>query len=124
MNYALIIGIFIAGGTGAWARFTCDQFVKKLWKKHIPLGTFIINIIGSFFLGLLAGTIASQTITDTWIITIIGAGFLGGFTTFSSAMVEVVTHLQIKQHHAVYFLLLIQPLLALTCAALGFTITS
>jgi CrcB protein len=47
--------------------------------SRFPWGTLVINVVGSFALGLLAGTV-----TDAGVLAVAGVGVLGGFTTFSS----------------------------------------
>lgn len=81
--------IFMTGGLGAWCRFFVDTAIKKRWTHPVPLGTVLINFLGSFALGVLSGYALSRPDSQT-LTTVIGVGFLGGFTTFSTAMVETV----------------------------------
>lgn len=96
MSYLLI---FLAGGAGALLRFWVDGVISSRWKGSIPLATFFINASGSFVLGLLTGLLSSWTGStageDSFVITenialVAGAGLLGGYTTFSTAMIEAV----------------------------------
>lgn len=75
----------ILGGLGAGCRFVVDGEITSRARRDVPLATLAINVLGSFLLGLL---VASGAGAGT--VTILGAGFLGGFTTFSTASVEVV----------------------------------
>lgn len=82
----LAILVALAGGAGATLRFVIDVSIPKEVRAKFPWGTWVINISGSFVLGLIAGPL----IGVTWgpIFTV---GFLGGYTTFSSASLETVS---------------------------------
>ena len=76
-----------AGGIGAVARFLLDSLVGQHTHGRIPLGTMLINILGSFTLGLISGWWATHG-GDPVLRAALGVGFCGGFTTFSTACVE------------------------------------
>lgn len=78
--------VAMAGGLGAMARFSLDSFITNRWSARIPVGTAVVNISGSLFLGLLTGWGVSRDNGD--VLAVIGLGFLGGYTTFSTASVE------------------------------------
>lgn len=86
------LGVFallcVAGGAGAAARFGADALLRAVWRTHFPLATVTINLVGSFLLGLLAGIAAHHDVTTAYAV--LGVGFLGGFTTFSTHAVETV----------------------------------
>jgi CrcB protein len=81
MNY-LIIG---AGGfVGAIARYILAVWIGQRWGRSFPLGTFVINVTGSFLIGLLM-TLMAELFTENpqWRLLLI-VGFLGAYTTFST----------------------------------------
>jgi CrcB protein len=79
----------LAGGFGAAVRFVVDGVVARHNPLPFPLGTTVINVTGSFLLGLLTGwTMAHSDLAE--LKTILVTGFLGGYTTFSTASVETV----------------------------------
>jgi CrcB protein len=78
--------IVVAGGLGAAARFIVDGSLTSRSKMPIPLGTLVINISGSFALGVATTALAATSAAE--IRQIIGAGFLAGYTTFSTASVQ------------------------------------
>jgi CrcB protein len=78
----------VAGGVGAVARFVLDGIVR-LRVEAYPLGTMIINLSGSFLLGLVVGLAGAHVLSPEWRL-ILGTGFLGGYTTFSTASYEAV----------------------------------
>jgi len=87
-----MIGLLVAlaGGFGAVIRFIVDaQFGHWAPRGRLLAGTAVINITGSFALGLLVGVWTFHG-GDPEIRQLIGTGFLGGYTTFSTAAVEAV----------------------------------
>jgi len=80
---------FLAGASGAVSRFVLDALVKQRWRSPFPLATVLINITGSLLLGVLAGIVLFHGQSSTW-QTIVGTGFCGGYTTFSTASFETV----------------------------------
>lgn len=85
----LLVG---AGGfIGANARFVVARFVGTLVETRFPLGTFVINVSGSFFLGVLGTIVAQKVMPSSEAMRLaLGVGFLGAFTTFSTF--EFETH--------------------------------
>jgi CrcB protein len=80
---AVVLGVLAVGGLGAVARFAVDSLVERRSRTAFPLGTFAINVGGSFVLGVLTGaSVASTTLL------VVGTGLLGSFTTFSTWMFE------------------------------------
>ncbi|QEO14638.1 fluoride efflux transporter CrcB [Agromyces intestinalis] len=77
-----------AGGVGAALRFVLDGLVRTRFGSGLPWGTALINLTGSFALGLLVG-LAQHRIGADWVM-LLGTGLLGGYTTFSTASVETV----------------------------------
>jgi fluoride exporter len=83
----------LAGASGALARFLVDALIKQRWRSPFPLGTVAINVTGSLLLGVLAGLVLFHGQSSTW-QTIVGTGFCGGYTTFSTASFETVRLVQ------------------------------
>jgi fluoride exporter len=81
MNY-LVIGV--GGFVGAISRYALAVWIGQRWGRSFPLGTFIINISGSFLIGLLM-TLMTERFTENpqWRLLLI-VGFLGAYTTFST----------------------------------------
>ncbi len=81
--------IALCGGAGAVSRFVLDAEVRHRVRGSFPVGTFVINVLGSFLLGVLT---AAATHHAGWLSptakAALGTGFCGGFTTFSTASVE------------------------------------
>lgn len=85
----VVLGLSVAGGLGAVARFLLDGAIKGRIRRRFPIGTMAINLSGSFLLGLVTGLAVAHALPAEWRI-IIGTGFLGGYTTFSTASFETV----------------------------------
>ncbi len=85
----MIVLIALAGGLGAGLRFIVDGFVARSIRAPVPLGTLVVNVTGSFCLGLVVAWSADHPSYDD-LATILGTGLLGGYTTFSAASVEAV----------------------------------
>ena len=84
-----MIGLLVAlaGGLGAVVRFLVDAAVGGRARRFgMPLGTVVVNVTGSFLLGLLTGWWATHT-ADPGVRLVLGTGFLGGYTTISTASV-------------------------------------
>lgn len=92
-----IIMIGAGGFLGAICRYLLARLVGSRWKGDFPLGTFIVNITGSFLLGLvvfhpfLAERLGSGAGTG------VGVGFLGAYTTFSTLEYETLQLLEDKK---------------------------
>jgi len=81
----------LGGFVGANARFVTARWVGSLVEGRFPLGTFLVNVSGSFLLGLLGAVIAQKALPNADALRLaLGVGFLGAFTTFSTF--ELETH--------------------------------
>jgi len=85
--------VSVAGGLGAVARFLLDEAVKATTGARYPYGTLLVNVTGSLLLGLVSGLTLSHVVPERWHL-ILGTGFLGGYTTFSTASFETLRLLQ------------------------------
>lgn len=87
----LLVGV--GGGLGAILRHGTNVVVQRwLANAAFPTGIFLINVLGSGIIGLLAGLIASQQIVmSTEARAFVVVGILGGFTTFSSFSLDTLT---------------------------------
>jgi len=82
LYHVLMVGI--GGFFGAIARFSISQILNKP-SFRIPMGTLTVNLSGAFLLGVIIGANA-----DTMIALLLGTGFLGAFTTFSTLKLEMI----------------------------------
>lgn len=79
------LGVAAVSGGGAIARHGVMAGLESKFDRQIPWGTALVNVIGALLLGMLIGSDPSSSAGR-----LLGAGFLGSFTTFSTWMVEGV----------------------------------
>lgn len=79
MNAWLVLGVGGLGGLGAIARLAIDGAVSARARREFPYGTLVVNLLGSFVLGVVVGAAVSQGAYR-----LVGTGLLGAFTTFST----------------------------------------
>ena len=77
------MGVAVFGALGAATRFRVDAAVAARLPSDFPLGTLVVNLSGTVPLGLLIGAAVPHRT-----LLVLGTGFLGGYTTFSTWMVE------------------------------------
>lgn len=122
MTPLVFLALSAAGGVGAALRLFTDGVVRSRVKIAYPLGTTIINVAGSFILGLITGAALSHVVAESWHL-VIGTGLMGGFTTFSTASFETVRLLQERRWVAAlmngFGMLVLAVLAALAGLAIG-----
>lgn len=122
MTPVLLVLLSVAGGLGAVLRFVVDGVVRSRIGARLPWGTALINVSGSFGLGLLTG-FATRGLPEA-VLVVAGTGLLGGYTTFSAASVETVRLLQQRRFAASLLSAFGVLVLAVAAAVLGVAISS
>ena len=92
----LYLIVFIGAGIGGALRHGVNIGAAKLFGFGFPFGTFIVNVVGSFVMGLLAGFFAYRAGVPQHVRLFLTTGILGGFTTFSTFSLD--TALLIERH--------------------------
>ena len=91
---ANIIIIGIGGFLGAISRYGVALWIGQRWGRSFPLGTFVINVSGSFLIGLLMSLLTERfMVNPQWRLMLV-VGFLGAYTTFSTFEYETGTLLK------------------------------
>ncbi len=87
--------IMFGGGAGANARYWFGVFVRTYQTARFPWATFLINVSGSVVLGFAAALFLKDTDESrrVWYL-LLGTGFCGGFTTFSTFSLEALELMQ------------------------------
>lgn len=85
----MFLAVCAGGGVGAAARLLVDGLVRSRTGTAFPVATLVINVTGSFALGLVVGVADGLGLPREFSL-VLGGGVLGGFTTFSTAAVETV----------------------------------
>jgi CrcB protein len=88
----LVVGL--AGIIGTLLRYYMGMVVDFWWLGYFPLGTLLVNLIGCFALGWFTTRISKIEAIHPYILTALGTGLMGSFTTFSTFSVETVVLLQ------------------------------
>ncbi len=95
LKYAMIVG---AGGfLGSALRFLISRWTIIHFESSFPLGTLIVNILGSLLLGIILGLSEKSTLLHAEVTLLLTVGFCGGFTTFSTFSLEGLQLIEAKQ---------------------------
>ncbi|MEV4777020.1 fluoride efflux transporter FluC [Microbacterium sp. LWH12-1.2] len=117
MSPLLFVGAALAGGLGATLRYLVDLGVAQVAGRRFPWGILLVNLTGSFALGVVTAVIPDQAF-------LLGAGLLGGYTTFSTAMLDTVALWRDGERPASAFNAVGMLVLGLLAAGLGLALGS
>ena len=92
----LYLIVFLGAGIGGALRHGVNVSAAKLFGYGFPFGTLIVNVVGSFLMGLLAGYFAFRPGIGQHVRLFLTTGILGGFTTFSAFSLD--TALLVERH--------------------------
>ena len=119
MTLTFTLLICLCGGLGAGLRYLLDTLVKARWQVDLPLSTMIINLLAGLAAGLVAALAAFHGLPN-WGRLLLATGLLGGFSTFSTAVNEVLALTRRRRHLAALGYLAASMLLPPLLTALGF----
>lgn len=108
----------LAGGVGAATRLLVDGTVRTRIPAAGPLGTLIVNVTGSLALGIVLGVVEFHGVPNL-VAAVAGSGFLGAYTTFSTASFETVRLMQERSRRTAARYAASTLVAALAAAALG-----
>lgn len=117
----IVVLTLVAGACGALARFLLDSSIKSRWQSPFPWATVIINVTGSLLLGILAGLVLFHGQPTAW-QTVVGTGFCGGYTTFSTASFETVRLVQQNRRSLALLNAVGSLVLSVAAGAVGFAV--
>jgi fluoride exporter len=84
-----VLAVALAGALGAPARYLVERMISDRRGRHFPWGTLVVNISGSFTLGFITGLALYHGLATTP-KAVVGTGFIGAYTTFSTFAYETV----------------------------------
>lgn len=123
-NVTLYAFVALGGACGASLRFYISQLVLNWLGKGFPFATLMVNITGSFIMGLLYQLIEHEIIDINVHRTLIGIGFLGAFTTFSTFSLDSLLLIQQGDLLKAAINILLNVSLCIAAAALGLYLVS
>ncbi len=84
------LAISIGAVLGANFRYLLGGWISDRWGTSFPLGTFVINVTGSFVIGIVLTLVTERVAAPAWVRPMIAIGFLGSYTTFSTFSYETL----------------------------------
>ena len=114
-----IIAIGLGGAIGAISRYLISGWIYAKWEGMFPLGTFIVNVFGSFVLGFLIIFFDDRLTISPTIKVMITIGILGSFTTFSTFSVETLKLIELSLWKDAFLNLFLSVIVSILSAYLG-----
>lgn len=105
-----VLVVFLGAALGAPARYLTDRFVQSRHSSDFPFGTLVVNVVGCLVIGFVVGT--------SW-MPLLGVGFCGGLTTYSTFSYETVKLLEAEKYRAALLNVVVSVVLGVGAAALG-----
>jgi CrcB protein len=93
VTLSLFLAVAAGGLVGAPLRYLLDRAISRRLESDLPWGTFVINVTGSLLLGLLTGLTLTGHLSEIG-KALLGTGFCGAYTTFSTFTFETVRLLE------------------------------
>ena len=112
MKTALVI---LGAAIGAPSRFVIDQYLRKF--SNQPWGTFVVNVLGSFVIGLTWGATENT-------LALVAIGFAGAFTTWSTFMLDIYSAIELKKFRAAAINYIGSLLIGLLAAAIAINLVA
>lgn len=119
MSNLALVALF--GAIGSLGRYSLIQYSPKIIFLNFPIGTLLVNLIGSFLIGVVSSIFDKNLITNE-IRTYLVFGFLGGFTTFSAFTYEFFNFLKNSEYLNAFLYIFLSVFLGLALFILGYKV--
>lgn len=119
MSNLALVALF--GAIGSISRYCLIQYSPKIVFLNFPIGTLLVNLIGSFLIGVVSSIFDKNLITNE-IRTYLVFGFLGGFTTFSAFTYEFFNFLKNSEYLNAFLYIFLSVFLGLALFILGYKV--
>ena len=119
MKIYVLVALF--GAIGSLSRYSLIQYSPKIIFLNFPIGTLLVNLIGSFLIGVVSSIFDKNLITSE-IRTYLVFGFLGGFTTFSAFTYEFFNFLKNSEYLNAFLYIFLSVFLGLALFILGYKV--
>ncbi|SVA52008.1 uncharacterized protein METZ01_LOCUS104862 [marine metagenome] len=116
-----IFWVATGGALGASLRFVSSSFFN-LFFPNLPIGTFFVNVLGSFIIGLLINALEMRSSSEIFIKYFLIVGVLGSYTTFSTFSYEVIELYNNKKLFLSIIYILASVFSCIVAAYVGYTI--
>lgn len=123
-SYISILAVLAGGAAGAISRFGLNASVAHVTGSAFPYGILLINLLGGFLMGLLQGWIRRSGRLHTVMYNLLGTGFLGGFTTFSTFALDTFTLCEEGRFLAAFTNIALNTVLCVVAAGAGYRMIS
>ncbi|MGF1685159.1 fluoride efflux transporter CrcB [Photobacterium japonica] len=121
MNQFIFLGLIALGGAfGACSRYLISEFCVSLFGRGFPYGTLVVNVVGSLIMGLMMSALNQGMIGAVPSRPLIGLGFLGALTTFSTFSMDNVILMQQGDFIKAGLNILLNVTLSITACFIGY----
>jgi fluoride exporter len=118
-----LLAVVLGAMVGAPARYLTDLVVQSRHGSELPWGTVTVNVAGSLVLGVTAGALTGGG-GDHWLLLLVGTGFCGALTTFSTFSFETVRLLQLAHPRTAALNVAVSVVGGLAACAAGFAVAT
>ncbi len=113
-----LLAVFIGSGLGGLSRFGLGKWINSWHNQHFPYGTFAVNVMACFILGLAIGLADHKQLLSPTARLFLTVGFCGGFSTFSTFSLETISLFQ-QGHNSSLVLYILGSILLCVAATFG-----